>query len=95
MNSREILALGAVAGATIFLGLPIGRIQSVNAGVRSFLSAAATGILLFLFWDVTTAAVEPVEDALTEGDSGRFRVRRLDLAPPQPVVARSGRCVDG
>jgi ZIP family zinc transporter len=72
MSSGQILLLGAVAGATIFIGLPVGRMQSLNAGVRSFLSATATGILLFLLWDVITAAVEPVEDALTAGNDARF-----------------------
>jgi ZIP family zinc transporter len=52
--------------------LPLGRMQSVNARVKTFLSAVATGILLFLLWDVLTAAVEPVEDALTSGRDGRF-----------------------
>jgi ZIP family zinc transporter len=72
VSSGQILFLGAVAGATIFLGLPIGRMQSVSAGVKSFLSAMATGILLFLLWDVVTAAVVPVEDALSNGNDGRF-----------------------
>jgi zinc transporter, ZIP family len=46
--------------------------QSLNAGVKAFLSATATGILLFLLWDVITAAVDPVEGALTEGNDARF-----------------------
>jgi ZIP family zinc transporter len=72
MSSGQILFLGAVAGATIFLGLPVGRMQSLDPKVKSFLSAMATGILLFLLWDVITAAVEPVEGALTDGNDGRF-----------------------
>jgi ZIP family zinc transporter len=72
VSSQQILVLGAIAGGTIFLGLPLGRMQTVNARVKSFLSAFATGILLFLLWDVLTAAVEPVEDALTSGRDGRF-----------------------
>jgi ZIP family zinc transporter len=72
VSSQQILVLGAVAGGTIFLGLPLGRMQTVNARVKSFLSAFATGILLFLLWDVLTAAVEPIEDALTSGRDGRF-----------------------
>lgn len=72
MSSAQILFLGAVAGATIFLGLPLGRMRSVNANVKAFLSATATGILLFLLWDVVTAAVEPVESALTSGEDARF-----------------------
>jgi zinc transporter, ZIP family len=72
MSSGQILFLGAVAGATIFIGLPVGRMQSLNPSVKSFLSAMATGILLFLLWDVVTAAVEPVEGALTDGNDARF-----------------------
>jgi ZIP family zinc transporter len=72
MSSAQILALGGVAGSTIFLGLPVGRMQSVSPRVKSFLSAGATGILLFLIWDVLSAAVDPVESALTAGHDGRF-----------------------
>jgi ZIP family zinc transporter len=72
MSSTQILLLGGVAGSTIFLGLPVGRMQSVSPTVKSFLSAGATGILLFLIWDVLSAAVEPVEGALTSGHDGRF-----------------------
>jgi ZIP family zinc transporter len=72
MSSGQIVFLGAVAGLTIFLGLPVGRMQSISLGTKSFLSAMATGILLFLLWDVLTAAVEPVEGALTDGNDGRF-----------------------
>ncbi len=62
----EILALGAVAGFTVFLGLPLGRIRSTSAQMRSFLNAGATGILLFLFFDVLAKVVEPIEGALAE-----------------------------
>ena len=44
--------LGAIAGFTIFLGLPIGRMQGVTAATKAFLASIATGILIFLFWDV-------------------------------------------
>ena len=72
MNSGQIVLLGAIAGLTIFIGLPVGRMQSVRPATKSFLSAVATGILIFLLWDVLTAAVEPVEEALTAGNDGRF-----------------------
>jgi zinc transporter, ZIP family len=65
MSTAQILLLGALAGFTIFLGLPAGRLRNAAPRTRAFLSAAATGILLFLFWDVLTAASEPVEAALT------------------------------
>jgi zinc transporter, ZIP family len=72
MSTAEILGLGAIAGFTIFLGLPIGRMQNVRASTKAFLAAIATGVLIFLLWDVLAAAVEPVETALTEGHDGRF-----------------------
>jgi ZIP family zinc transporter len=72
MSTVQILLLGAVAGLTIFLGLPLGRMQSVRVEVKSFLSAAATGILIFLLWDILSAAVGPVETALEAGRDGRF-----------------------
>jgi ZIP family zinc transporter len=72
MSTAQTLVLGAIAGLTIFLGLPIGRMQNVSPATKAFLASTATGILLFLFWDVTTHAVEPVESALTAGRDGRF-----------------------
>src|SRR2546428_5470244 len=70
MSTGEILALGAIAGFTVFLGLPMGRMRSASPRVRSFLNALATGVLLFLFWDVLSKGIEPVEAALAEATSG-------------------------
>ena len=72
MSTGQTLLLGAIAGITIFIGLPVARMRNVPANVRTMLAATATGILLFLFWDVLTHAVEPVEAALTAGRDGRF-----------------------
>src|ERR671933_649624 len=72
MSTAQTLGLGAVAGLTIFLGLPVGRMQNVSAHVKAFMSATATGILIFLIWDVLSGAVEPVESALEDGRAGRF-----------------------
>jgi zinc transporter, ZIP family len=72
MGTGETLALGAVAGLTIFLGLPIGRMQNVSAQTKAFLSSTATGILVFLLWDILSGAVDPVETALKAGRDGRF-----------------------
>src|SRR6266568_3005778 len=72
MSTAQTLVLGAIAGFTIFLGLPIGRMQNVSAATKAFLAATATGILIFLFWDVMSGAVEPVETALEAGRGGRF-----------------------
>src|SRR6266511_2919704 len=72
MSTAQTLLLGAIAGGTIFVGLPVARMRNVSANVRSMLAATATGILIFLLWDVLANAVEPVEEALTNGRDGRF-----------------------
>jgi ZIP family zinc transporter len=72
VSSAQILLLGALAGLTIFIGLPMGRLQNVGHTFKAFLSATATGILLFLLWDVLVEAIEPVEEALNAARWGRF-----------------------
>ena len=72
MSTAHVLILGAIAGGTIFLGLPIGRMQNLGGQARAGLSALATGILIFLLWDVLSGAVEPIESALTARHWGRF-----------------------
>ena len=64
MSSTQILALGAVAGSTILLGLPLGRLSNPSLRLRGALSATATGILLFLLYDVIHGGIEPVDEAL-------------------------------
>jgi ZIP family zinc transporter len=72
VSTTQILLLGAVAGSTIFLGLPMGRMQSIPVSTKAFLSSIATGILIFLLWDVLSAAVDPVEANLRAGHDVRF-----------------------
>src|SRR5437773_7862949 len=72
MSTAQTLLLGAIAGCTILIGLPVARLRAVPPQVRSMLAAMATGILVFLLWDVLSAAVDPVETALTAGHDGRF-----------------------
>lgn len=64
MSTAQILILGAIAGGTIFLGLPVGRIRSTSTRWKAFLSASAVGILLFLLIEVTEHGIHPVEEAL-------------------------------
>jgi zinc transporter, ZIP family len=66
MSSAQVLVLGALAGSTILLGLPLGRVRNVSTRLKAFLSAMATGILLFLFVEVVAHGVEPVEHALVD-----------------------------
>jgi ZIP family zinc transporter len=73
MGLAHTLLLGCIAGVTILLGLPVGRMRSPAPGLRLFLNAAAVGVLLFLVWDVLSAAWEPIDAALGsihEGDGG-------------------------
>jgi zinc transporter, ZIP family len=65
MSSEKIALLGAIAGLTIFLGLPVGRLRNPAPRVQALLNAVAIGILVFLLWDVLGHAFEPVEAALT------------------------------
>jgi ZIP family zinc transporter len=70
------MLLGLIAGGTIFLGLPMGRLRRLPPGVRVFLNAVAVGVLIFLVWDVLSAAWEPLDTALGEvhqhaGGTGR------------------------
>ncbi|WP_369390744.1 ZIP family metal transporter [Streptomyces sp. CG1] len=64
MSSGNIVLLGAIAGFTIYLGLPLGRLRSPTPRLRAGLNAVAIGILIFLVWDVLTHAWEPVDEAL-------------------------------
>jgi ZIP family zinc transporter len=58
------ILLGAIAGATIFIGLPVGRIRGLSRSVQGMLNAIATGVLVFLLWDILSHASAPVQTAL-------------------------------
>ena len=80
MSTVDILILGAIAGATIFLGLPIARLKNPSTGLKAFLTSMATGILLFLFWDVMSNAVAPIEEAIqTHGFGNAAQLNALLL----------------
>lgn len=64
------LLLGFIAGATILLGLPLGRIRRPAPVLRDMLSAFAVGVLLFLLWDVLAEAWEPIDEALSAVHAG-------------------------
>lgn len=64
MSLSKTMLLGFIAGVTILLGLPIGRLRRPAPGLRVFLNAVAVGVLLFLVWDVLSAAWEPIDAAL-------------------------------
>jgi ZIP family zinc transporter len=64
LPASEIALLGAIAGLTIFLGLPVGRMRAAMPRTKAFLNALAIGILIFLLWDVLTNAWGPAQDAI-------------------------------
>jgi ZIP family zinc transporter len=66
MSQSQTVLLGMIAGGTIFLGLPVGRLRVPRPDLRLFLNALAVGILLFILWDVLAAAWEPVDGALAD-----------------------------
>ncbi len=69
MSFTETALLGALAGFTIFLGLPLGRVTGLSPKVRAFLSMASTGILFFLLFEIFHQLSEPIEDALLQATS--------------------------
>jgi ZIP family zinc transporter len=70
MSTAELWALGAIAGFTIFLGLPVGRLRQPAPRLQAFLNAVAIGVLVFLFFDILSHGNEIVEAALTAAKDG-------------------------
>ena len=58
--------LGAIAGFTIFLGLPIARIRKIHPAVIGVLNALAIGILVYLVVEIAGNATQPVVQAVLQ-----------------------------
>src|SRR4030088_63194 len=80
MNQTGAIALGALAGATIFLGLPVARLRGLPKPVQGFLNAFATGILVFLLWDILAHAGGPVKAALEQRHGQEFAAMAVIFA---------------
>jgi len=63
MDSGTILIAGAIAGFTIYLGLPIAFLR-VSERFRLFCTAASVGVLLYLFVEISYHVIEQVESTL-------------------------------
>ena len=72
MSFEETVILGAIAGLTIYLGLPFARLRAGARGLRTLLSGISAGILVFLLFDILSHATEPVENALTGHEWGQL-----------------------
>ncbi len=70
MNIAELVFLGAVAGFTIYLGLPLARVRSVSPRLKGMLNSMATGILIFLLVDILGHALEATEGIVLASLSG-------------------------
>ncbi len=66
MGFTETVALGAIAGLTIYLGLPLGRIRRIGERSRVGLAMFSVGILAFIFMDVTKHGEEILETGLAQ-----------------------------
>ena len=66
MGFAETAALGALAGFTIYLGLPAGRLQLLQRRSRVALAMFSMGVLAFIFLDVLSNGMSIVHTALDE-----------------------------
>jgi ZIP family zinc transporter len=73
MTFAETVLLGALAGFTIYLGLPFARLQVMSDRARVGLAMFAVGVLAFLFVDIFEHGLEIVEEpveAFSDGEQG-------------------------
>jgi ZIP family zinc transporter len=64
VSGGEAILLGAIAGLTIFLGLPVGRARALGTPMRALLNAGSAGVLVFLLIETFEHGFAPVEHAL-------------------------------
>ncbi len=82
MSFAQTALLGALAGFTIFLGLPVGRLDKLSARARVALAMFSVGVLVFLLVDVLSHGFEISEEAVTafkNGDGSFVRAAWLSL----------------
>jgi ZIP family zinc transporter len=70
MSFGETVLLGALAGFTIYLGLPFGRLEIVSERARVALAMFSVGVLAFLFAEILVHGVEIVEESVQELHDG-------------------------
>jgi ZIP family zinc transporter len=70
VSFAETVLLGALAGFTIYLGLPFGRLELLSDRARVGLAMFAVGVLAFLFVDVFEHAFAIVEEAVESFHDG-------------------------
>src|SRR2546421_6973451 len=64
MSFVQTAVLGALAGFTIYLGLPVGRLQLLGTRSRVALAMFSVGVLAFIFVDVLSNGIGIVDTTL-------------------------------
>lgn len=70
LNQAAVYILGAIAGLTIFFGLPFAALRQITPKGIAFLNAVAIGVLFFLLFDILRQASDPLETALRNASLG-------------------------
>jgi ZIP family zinc transporter len=78
LSFAETVLLGAIAGFTIYIGLPLGRMDRVSGRVRLALAMFSVGILAFIFMDVSSHGLTIIDEALE-------RYRRTGAGLPHTI----------
>src|SRR5947208_2287694 len=71
MSFAETTLLGALAGFTIYLGLPLARMRLLGTRSRVALAMFAVGVLAFLFVDVISHGEGILEEAVKKWSDGK------------------------
>jgi zinc transporter, ZIP family len=77
MTFSETVLLGALAGFTIYLGLPFARLQLLGPRTRVGLAMFAVGVLAFLFVDVMEHGLGIVEESVEGYKDGEQSFGRI------------------
>lgn len=87
--NSEVLILGAIAGFTIYLGLPL-ALMKVSDKTKGALNSLAIGILLFLFVDIVHEGIEIIENPFNESLIG---TNSIVNAMVYPAILFLGFCI--
>jgi ZIP family zinc transporter len=94
LSFPETVALGALAGFTIFLGLPAGRLHLLGPRTRVALAMFSVGILAFIFVDVLSNGLDIIHTALNQvkdhNQSAGYLILLVVLMSGGFVVGSSG-----
>src|SRR5207248_9078352 len=77
VSFASTVALGALAGFTIYIGLPIGRLRLLSSRSRVALAMFSVGVLAYIFVDVLSHGTGIVDSALTSYKHGHSSLAHL------------------